>query len=103
MARYPSSSDQAKSCVAAVYGLDRGFRNIRWRAARGAPRAARHLMFLNPRSSPYTAATQLFAWSLDEGYRAIAFTKARKITELLHSWLLPAPSRYEIGRASCRG
>ncbi len=59
----------------------------------GAPRAPRHLMFLNPRSSSYTAATQLFAWSLEEGYRAIAFTKARKITELLHSWLLQASPR----------
>ncbi len=60
----------------------------------GAPRAERHLVFLNPRGSPYTAATQLFAWSLDEGFRAIAFTKARKITELLHSWLLQSSPRY---------
>ncbi len=60
----------------------------------GAPRAERHLLFLNPRGSPYTAATQLFAWSLDEGYRAIAFTKARKITELMHSWLLQGSPRY---------
>jgi len=60
----------------------------------GAPRAARHLLFLNPRSSPYTAATTLMAWALDEGFRAIAFTKARKITELLHSWLLQAAPRY---------
>src|SRR5206468_3040683 len=60
----------------------------------GAPRAARTLMFVNPRSSPYTAATQLFAWSLDAGYRAIVFTKARKVTELLHSWLLQTSSRY---------
>ena len=60
----------------------------------GAPRAARNLMFLNPRSSPYTAATQIFAWSLDQGYRAIAFTKARRVTELLHSWLLQASPRY---------
>ena len=65
----------------------------------GAPRAARHLLFLNPRSSPYTAATQLFAWSLEEGFRAIAFTKARKITELLHSWLLQAAPRC-AGRVS---
>ncbi len=56
----------------------------------GAPRAARHLLFLNPRASPYTAATQLLAWSLEQGLRTIAFTKARKITELLHSWLLRA-------------
>ncbi|MEK7799626.1 MAG: DEAD/DEAH box helicase, partial [Acidobacteriota bacterium] len=54
----------------------------------GAPCARRHLVFVNPSGSPYTAATQLFAWSLDAGFRAIAFTKARKITELLHSWLL---------------
>jgi len=65
----------------------------------GAPRAARHLLFLNPRSSPYTAATQLFAWSLEAGFRAIAFTKARKITELLHSWLLQAAPRC-AGRVS---
>jgi DEAD/DEAH box helicase domain-containing protein len=60
----------------------------------GAPRAGRHLLFLNPRSSPYTAATALFAWALDEGFRAITFTKARKITELLHSWLLQSAPRY---------
>src|SRR5262249_6498970 len=60
----------------------------------GAPRAERHLMFLNPRSSPYSAATRLFAWALDEGYRPIAFTKARKVTELLHSWLLQADPRH---------
>jgi DEAD/DEAH box helicase domain-containing protein len=60
----------------------------------GAPRAERHLLFLNPSGSPYTAATQLFAWSIDEGYRVIAFTKARKITELLHSWLLQGSPRH---------
>ncbi len=60
----------------------------------GAPRAARHLVFLNPQGSPYTAATTLFAWALDEGFRAIAFTKARKITELVYTWLLQAAPRY---------
>jgi len=65
----------------------------------GAPRAVRHLLFLNPRASPYTAATQLFAWSVEQGLRAIAFTKARKITELLHSWLLQAAPRC-AGRVS---
>jgi DEAD/DEAH box helicase domain-containing protein len=60
----------------------------------GAPRAERHLMFLNPAASPYTAATTILSWALDEGFRAIAFTKARKITELLHSWLLQAAPRY---------
>jgi DEAD/DEAH box helicase domain-containing protein len=65
----------------------------------GAPRAARTLIFLNPAGSPYTAAATLLAWALDEGYRAIAFTKARKITELLHSWLLQTAPRWR-GRVS---
>ncbi|HEU5180293.1 MAG TPA: DEAD/DEAH box helicase [Candidatus Polarisedimenticolia bacterium] len=53
----------------------------------GAPRAAKHIAFLNPHSA-YTCATKLVARSLKEGYRTIAFTKARKITELIHSWLV---------------
>jgi DEAD/DEAH box helicase domain-containing protein len=65
----------------------------------GAPRAARTLMFLNPHGSPYTAAATLFSWALDAGYRTIAFTKARKITELLHSWLLQTAPRWG-GRVS---
>jgi DEAD/DEAH box helicase domain-containing protein len=56
----------------------------------GAPCAEKRVLFLNPRGSPYTASTALLAWALEEGFRAIAFTKARKITELLHSWLLQA-------------
>jgi DEAD/DEAH box helicase domain-containing protein len=65
----------------------------------GAPRPARHLMFVNPSVSPYTTAETLLAWSLDAGYRTIAFTKARKITELLHSWLIESAPRWR-GRVS---
>ncbi len=54
----------------------------------GAPRAAKHILFINPSASPYTTATKLLARSLREGYRTIAFTKARKITELIHSWIV---------------
>jgi DEAD/DEAH box helicase domain-containing protein len=54
----------------------------------GAPRAAKHLAFLNPSSSAYTSATKLIARSLSSGYRTIAFTKARRVTELIHSWLI---------------
>jgi DEAD/DEAH box helicase domain-containing protein len=54
----------------------------------GAPRAAKHIAFLNPAASAYTSATKLIAKSLASGYRTIAFTKARKITELIHSWLV---------------
>jgi DEAD/DEAH box helicase domain-containing protein len=65
----------------------------------GAPRAERHLMLLNPGGSPYTAATAIFDMALDAGFRTIAFTKARKITELLHSWLLQGSPRWR-GRVS---
>jgi DEAD/DEAH box helicase domain-containing protein len=54
----------------------------------GAPRAARHVLMLNPGVSPYTAAAAVMAWALEGGFRTIAFTKARRITELLHTWLL---------------
>jgi len=53
----------------------------------GAPRSGRHFLFVNPEGSPYTLATCLLAESVRAGYRTIAFTKARKITELIHSWV----------------
>ncbi|MEE9218329.1 MAG: DEAD/DEAH box helicase [Acidobacteriota bacterium] len=58
----------------------------------GAPRQSRHLMFFNPalRMSPYTAAAHLFSEAVLAGHRTIAFTKARRITELIHSWVLQA-------------
>ncbi len=54
----------------------------------GAPRSGRHFVFVNAAdSSPYTLATRLMSEAMDAGWRTIAFTKARKITELIHSWL----------------
>ncbi len=54
----------------------------------GAPRSGRHFLFLNPSASPYTLAAKLFLECIDGGFRTIAFTQARKITELLHAWVL---------------
>jgi DEAD/DEAH box helicase domain-containing protein len=54
----------------------------------GAPRAGRHFLFLNPAASPYTLAAKLFLECLDGGFRTLAFTQSRKITELLHAWVL---------------
>ncbi len=57
----------------------------------GAPRAGQHFLFVNPRGgSPYTAATWLIERCIHAGFRTLAFTKARKITELLTSWLAAA-------------
>jgi DEAD/DEAH box helicase domain-containing protein len=56
--------------------------------ASGAPRGGRHFVFVNPGSgSPYTMALWLLERCVRAGYRTIAFTKARRITELLASWI----------------
>ena len=54
----------------------------------GAPRSGRHFLFVNPATSPYTLAAKLFLDCIDAGFRTLAFTQARKITELLHAWVL---------------
>lgn len=54
-----------------------------------APRGKRNFVFINPApgQSPYTIATKLFISSVRSGFKTIAFTRARKITELMHSWV----------------
>jgi DEAD/DEAH box helicase domain-containing protein len=55
----------------------------------GAPRAPRQAIFLNPVGvSPYTVAVRTVAEAARAGLRTIAFTKARRITELLYTWLV---------------
>ncbi|MBI4838277.1 MAG: DEAD/DEAH box helicase [Nitrospirae bacterium] len=61
----------------------------------GAPSGGRHIVFLNPWGSPYTASTKAFKLCLDEGLKSIAFTKSRKITELMYSWLIDASPENE--------
>jgi DEAD/DEAH box helicase domain-containing protein len=56
----------------------------------GAARAPRHVLLLNPGGSPYTAAARLFRTAVRGGLRTIAFTKARRVTELLHAWVAAA-------------
>ncbi len=56
----------------------------------GASRAPRHVLLLNPGGSPYTAAARLFRMAVRGGLRTIAFTKARRVTELLHTWVQSA-------------
>ena len=72
----------------------------------GAPQGSRHFLMINPASgiSPYTVSTRLFASSVRAGFKTIAFTKARKITELMHNWInegysdiSPVVSSYRAG------
>jgi len=62
-------------------------RRFRWITESGAPREGRHLLLFRPEASPYTLALQLFVRCLQAGLKTIVFTKARRITELLYSWL----------------
>ncbi len=56
--------------------------------ASGAPAAPRHLLFVTPNGvSPYTVAVHALARAVDADHRTIAFTKARRITELMQQWL----------------
>jgi DEAD/DEAH box helicase domain-containing protein len=54
----------------------------------GAPSAPRHFVFVNPVLSPYTVASRIFAKALELGLKTIVFTRARKITELITTWVL---------------
>ncbi|MDX1503032.1 MAG: DEAD/DEAH box helicase [Thermoanaerobaculia bacterium] len=62
-------------------------RSFTWVADSGAPRQGRHFLLLRPDASPYTLALQLTERLLRAGLKTIVFTKARRITELLFSWL----------------
>jgi DEAD/DEAH box helicase domain-containing protein len=54
----------------------------------GAPTTTRHVVFFAPDAvSPYTVATRAMARAIRAGHKTIAFTKARRITELMHQWL----------------
>jgi DEAD/DEAH box helicase domain-containing protein len=55
----------------------------------GAPQAPREVVFLNPTAvSPYTTAVRVIAETVRAGMRTIAFAKARRVTELLYTWLV---------------
>lgn len=50
----------------------------------GAPQAARHFFFINPDISAATVAARLFVKALQSNLKTIAFTQARKLTEIMH-------------------
>lgn len=54
----------------------------------GAPNAGGHFLFYNPDSlSAITEAAKLFRFLCNEGLKTIAFTKSRKATELIYTWV----------------
>jgi len=66
----------------------------------GAPGNGRHFLFVNPEDvRPATMASRLLKILVDSGLKTIAFTKARKTTELIHSWIARS-DRQLAGRIS---
>ncbi len=55
-------------------------------ADNGAPSGERLLALWNPEGSAYQESTDLFGRLVNAGFKTIAFTKARKITELMSRW-----------------
>lgn len=53
----------------------------------GAPKAGHHFVFLNPSASPNFSAARLFVHCIQQGFRTIAFTQSRQVTELIHVWV----------------
>jgi DEAD/DEAH box helicase domain-containing protein len=80
-------ASSATAANAGQFAADLTGRDFHWIADSGAPREGRHLLLVRPEASPYTAALRLFVRCLDAGLKTIVFTKARRITELLYSWL----------------
>ncbi len=62
-------------------------RSFHWIEESGAPREGRHFLLLRPAASPYTTTLRLLTALVRRGAKTIVFTKARRITELLYSWL----------------
>ncbi len=52
----------------------------------GAPQGKRHLVFINPETSPAQAAILLLRAALGRGLRTIVYTQSRKLTELITVW-----------------
>jgi DEAD/DEAH box helicase domain-containing protein len=80
-------ASSATAANAGQFARDLAGREFRWITESGAPREGRHLLLVRPEASPYTAALRLFVCCLAAGLKTIVFTKARRITELLYSWL----------------
>ena len=68
----------------------------------GAPQGERRVALWNPVASPYRESTDLFSRMIESGRKTIAFTKARKITELMALWIQQAHPLWKDRVASYR-
>ncbi len=95
VARHHGAEPRFIACSATV-GNPRAFarelfgRELDVVAHDGAPAPQRWLAALEPEASAYTTAARLFRRCVRAGLRTIAFTQARRVTELMHLWVLEA-------------
>jgi DEAD/DEAH box helicase domain-containing protein len=68
----------------------------------GAPKPGRHLYLMSAEGSPYTLACEVMDRLLKEGARTLTFTKARRVTELVYSWLCQRDRSYKKTVSSYR-
>ncbi len=52
----------------------------------GAPKGVRHMVFMNPDTSPSTLAIKLLCQSMGRGLRTIVYCRSRRMTELIALW-----------------
>ncbi len=55
----------------------------------GAPRAEKHMVFINPWDSAAYTASQLLEAAVKRNLRTIVYTQSRKMTELINLWTAP--------------
>ncbi len=53
----------------------------------GAPRGRRHMVFLDPETSPATLATRLLKEAMARNLRTIVYCRSRRMTELVSLWV----------------
>ena len=95
VARHYGAEPRVISCSATIANPGPFIEKLTGRAARvvsedGSPQPGQLYAFVEPKASPYTAASHLFRRCVQEGLRTIAFTQSRQVTELMHSWILEA-------------
>src|SRR5262249_45359050 len=95
VARHHGAEPRFVACSATVGNPERFARELFGRALDGladdgGPPPERWLATVEPEASAYTTAARLFRRCVRAGLRTIAFTQARRTTELMHLWVLDA-------------
>ncbi len=63
-------------------------------AESGAPRGRRHMVFMEPETSPSTLATRLLQAAMARGLRTIVYCRSRRMTELVSLWASQHAGRF---------